>query len=272
MKNKEALVTAAAIYLLVQAIGLYISRVGPEGAGGMIDAVESGAVQPVIPGKQPAGESVAMVLFYVLVSTAIILLLMKYNFGLLIKILVYIGLAGGLLITLTGLLGYWGLLPALAILGLALWKKEEIVVRNVLLLFAIPGIASWMGASPALSSSLALVLILLLSIYDIIAVFWTKHMVTLAKGAKDDLPLMFPIPAGERILGLGTGDIALPLVFTVTVLKDYNMIHAVITALGGLIGLTALFIYILGKRDIVLPALPPITAGLILGYLVGILL
>jgi len=61
------------------------------------------------------------------------------------------------------------------------------------------------------------------------------------------------------------------LVFSVAVLKDYSMTAAIITCLGGLAGLLALFLYITKKKDVVLPALPPITAGLIIGYGIAIL-
>jgi presenilin-like A22 family membrane protease len=67
-------------------------------------------------------------------------------------------------------------------------------------------------------------------------------------------------------MGLGTGDLAIPLTFLVSTLHAYGIGYAIPTMLGGLLGLTTLFYYIQGKKNTVLPALPPITAGLLLGY------
>jgi presenilin-like A22 family membrane protease len=77
---------------------------------------------------------------------------------------------------------------------------------------------------------------------------------------------MFIIPNKGRTVGLGTGDMAIPLVFTVSVLKDYAITNAIATAAGGLIGLLALFLYIQKRKRITLPALPPLAVGLIAGF------
>jgi presenilin-like A22 family membrane protease len=82
---------------------------------------------------------------------------------------------------------------------------------------------------------------------------------------------MVGVPVGDKMIGLGTGDLAIPLAFTVSVLRDSTVAHAIITSIGGLVGLIILFAYILNKKDIVLPALPPLAAGLIIGYGVGMI-
>jgi presenilin-like A22 family membrane protease len=263
-KHVTPLLMAAAIYLLVQGLGLYISNTGPHGAVGIIDNVKNGSDLPPVVEKPEDPNSSLQIFAYILVSTVLMLFLMKHNFDFIIKLMIYTGLFVGLAITLWGLSGVAGFLLAIPLFILAYWKRNDLTVINFLLIFALPGIGSWMGASLAFFPSL--ILLIGLACYDLVAVFGTKHMVTLAEGAKGKLPLMFGIPVGDRILGLGTGDLAIPLVFTVSVLRDYDLTHAIFASLGGLVGMIALFLYILNKKDVVLPALPPITAGLLIGF------
>jgi len=271
MRYLTPILITAAIYLLIQGIGLWISTSGPSGEKGIIGKIGTGEMPPVIPGEKPDPTADILIFLYILVSTGIILILLKYKFDLVIRVFISLGILGGLVITLTSLVGGAGLLAALLLFIASLWKKNNLLLMNAVLIFTIPGIGSWIGASPALGATNALILLIILAAYDIVAVFGTKHMVTLAEGAKGKIALMFAIPVGERTLGLGTGDLAIPLVFTVAVLKDYTMTQAIITSLGGLAGLIALFLYIIKKKDVVLPALPPITVGLIIGYGVAML-
>jgi presenilin-like A22 family membrane protease len=53
-----------------------------------------------------------------------------------------------------------------------------------------------------------------LSIYDVFAVFFSKHMIALAKGAVEhNLPLLLFGGEGRRRFILGTGDVVLPCAF-----------------------------------------------------------
>ena len=265
----KPLLAIAIIYILVQGIGLFISQTGPAGTPGIVDSVKQGEIPPIVQNPQDIFSSV-QILAYVLVSTAVLLILIKYHLQKIIPILVYFSLLGGMFITLTGLVGDVGVILTLLLFILAIWKRNNMFITDVTLIFAIPGIGSWLGASLAFIPSL--VLLIGLAIYDLIAVFGTKHMVTIAEEAKGKIPLMVGVPAGERMLGLGTGDLAIPLTFTVSVLRDTTLAHAIITSIGGLIGLIILFAYILNKKDIVLPALPPLAAGLIIGYAIGMII
>jgi len=251
------------IYLLIQGMGLWI------GAGGLW--VEKGAVETIkenpelgVVQEPEKVESSGQIFIYILIATAALLLFIKFKLEFIIKIFINLAIIGGLFLTLSYILGLIGILMAIILFTLRLWKKENILLMNVVLIFTIPGIGSWLGASLDVLPSL--ILLLILALYDIIAVFGTKHMVTLAENAKGKIPLMVAIPVGDRHLGLGTGDLAIPLVFSVSLLREYTLANSVITSLGGCLGLIALFLYTTGKKDVVLPALPPITAGLLLGF------
>jgi len=91
-------------------------------------------------------------------------------------------------------------------------KKLSLWYNNLLLSFAIAGAGAILGLS--LGVIPVIVFIVLLSLYDVIAVFYTKHMVTLAKMfAKKRLAFCFSIPSSgqKKIYQLGGGDIAVPV-------------------------------------------------------------
>ena len=272
MDHVKSLFIVVAIYLLVQGIGLWISWTGPgEEEKGIVEVVKEGEILPPAVEDPEDPISSLQIFLYVVVMTGVILILLKHKLDIIIKIFVLLGLLGGLSITFCGLIGWGvGFFIALPLFLFGILKREDILVMNIILLFTIPGIGSWLGASLAFMPSL--ILLIGLAVYDIIAVFGTKHMVKLAEGAKGKIPMMFTIPVGDRYLGLGTGDLAIPLVFSVSVLRDYGMINAIAASLGGCLGLIILFRYVLNKKDVTLPALPPIALGLILGFAVGLIL
>jgi presenilin-like A22 family membrane protease len=224
-------------------------------------------VEPVIQPAVSNPESVAssfQIFGYVLMVTAAVLLLLKLKRAFIIKLVLSLAFFIGMTMSLTSFIGGLGLLAALVLIVFFYYRKNSLFFLNMTMTFAIAGVGGWLGAS--LSIIPAFIFVFLLSAYDIIAVFVTKHMVTIAEESKDKLPMMFLVPYEDKNIGIGTGDMALPLTFTVSVLKDYGPGYAIPTALGGLLGLVWLFYYIQGKRKVVLPALPPITAGLLSAF------
>ena len=281
------------IYVLIQGIGLWIAAGGLWIEEGIVEQIKENPEQGVV--KNPSSlASTGQIFAYILAATGFLLLGIRYNLKKLITIFINLGLLTGLTITLGSLLGYPGIAIALLVFIARLWKKEDAYVMNLVLVLSLPGIGTWLGAS--LESIPAFLFLVLLTLYDISAVFWTKHMVTLADNASDTMPLMFAIPMDAkaeksvrskekplrtkqskdteegRSLGLGTGDMVMPLVFTTALLRNHPLGTAIITSLGGLFGLIALFIYITQKKGVVLPALPPITIGLLIGYLIGLMI
>jgi len=252
----EPLILIVLLYVSIQLMGL---QIGSE----LIGAIESGEIAPVI--EEPENPATSLIIFvYILIGTGVLLLLLKFGLYFIIRIMSFFFLLTGLLFTLWFLFGVIGLLLAAALFILSIWKSKNPAIMNIVLIFTIPGIGALFGSSIAFIPALILILILLA--YDLVAVFGTKHMITLAEGAKGKIPLMFAIPFGDKVLGLGTGDLAIPLIFSVSVMRDYSFSNAIITAAGGLIGIVLLFVYILNKKECALPALPPICAGLIAGF------
>jgi presenilin-like A22 family membrane protease len=173
--------------------------------------------------------------------------------------------------------------------------KRTYIVLNITLCLAIAGaggvLGSFMGIVPALLMMAAL------GTYDIIAVFKTKHMITLADQSRlRQMPVMFEtsskgIKTGPRkqssvsglgsskedkgrktedsedTIGLGTGDIAIPLVFFVGILRSFNNWFLVGGAvLGAALGLFLTIYYVTQVKRVALPALPPILGMSFIGF------
>lgn len=144
------------------------------------------------------------------------------------------------------------------------YEKDLMWFNNFLLALAIAGAGSIIGLS--LGVIPVVVFIILLAIYDIIAVFYTKHMVVLANMIiKKKLAFTFSIPTKKRVFQLGGGDIVIPLVTSVSffyiLIGKYTFIQAIIPIiliwLSSILGLVITFVILSKSKKIkALPALP----------------
>ncbi len=168
----------------------------------------------------------------------------------------------------------------------------------------ITGVLVGAGASAIIGISLeilpTLILLILLTIYDIISVYKTKHMITLAEGVMDlHAPILFVVPkrrdysfmkqdfsaeAGDGERGayfMGLGDAVMPTILVVSAsvflpagcmavqlpLLGGIALPVVLAAIGTLIGYAVLMIVVMGGKP--QAGLPFLNTGAILGYLVG---
>ncbi len=179
-------------------------------------------------------------------------------------------------------------IPALVI-GVGLVALRYLVPRvatqNLLIVIGIAGIAVSFGVSLPWRTVLALALIL--ALYDIGAVYWTKHMVALMKGllargvvfaaVLPEMPHAFGerldrVHPGEGFMLVGTGDLAVPAMFVASLVPS-SQSAALFAAAGALVGfLVTLFLFLGPDRRRPMPALPPIVAGMTIGFLVATLI
>jgi presenilin-like A22 family membrane protease len=171
---------------------------------------------------------------------------------------------------------------------LALWwiKKPVVLNQNLLIIFSIAGIGATLGL--ALKPEMMVLILLVLSVYDFIAVYKTKHMVTMAKDMIESgtiLGLVFPAsfsgflknltevkPGQGEFLILGGGDVAFPLIFSVSLL-EFGILKSFLVALFSLLGLfTNFFFFLKQKERKPIPALPLIAFFSVIGYSVSFLL
>ena len=164
---------------------------------------------------------------------------------------------------------------------------HNVLVHDIGIILGIAGVASTLGIT--ISPMVGIALLVVLSFYDILAVYWTKHMVKMAKGMIESGAIFgFVIPfemkdffyhkseakqkLGEKFMILGSGDIGLPLVFisSVAIISIKQALTISPFVISGLF-LTHL-IFVNQKERKPMAALPPIATMTIIGYLVSLLI
>ncbi len=163
---------------------------------------------------------------------------------------------------------------------LFLWNKNKsVLIHNLVVVLGIAGTVSISALS--LQPLTVVVLLVIFSVYDFIAVYKTKHMVKMAKSMiKSGAVLGIIIPHRFSYLKrktdnvskgwafvLGGGDIAFPLLLACS-LVPFSVFDAFIVAGFALLGLFFSFlIFIFQRKKRAIPALPPIALMSIIGYL-----
>ena len=247
----------------------------------------------------------------ILLMTGLLLVLIKLGRQKVLRTLFYVAVFVTLLYVFTPLLlevelsiapdsfGWASLIFAIAIsavLLFALVKSGEWYVINMIGLILAVGITAILGMSLGILP--VMILLIIMAVYDAIAVYKTKHMVALAEGVVPmRLPVMFVIPnrrdfsmddlkdkgltqreGQEReAFFMGVGDTVIPGILAVSAsiylpdtasfLLTANLWVAVGTIIGGLLGYLLLLRYVMrGKPQ---AGLPFLNGGAILGYLIA---
>ncbi len=153
-------------------------------------------------------------------------------------------------------------------------NRKNLMIRNLASVIAVAGAGAFLGISLGLFPVVAFAIIL--AIYDIIAVFYTKHMVTIGKQSlENNFAFTIAMPTKEHKFELGNGDLVIPLMIASSVLVNgpflNNGIMAGISLSASYIGLV-LSIYSVSKWKKPMPALPPQTALIVIAILIGLAL
>jgi presenilin-like A22 family membrane protease len=151
--------------------------------------------------------------------------------------------------------------------------RPSVIIHNFSELFVYSGIAAIFV--PIMSVLAAAIMLLIISIYDMIAVWKTKHMIKLAKfQTKSNMfaGLFIPYKKGKTIRAaiLGGGDIGFPMIFAGVVMKSSTFLDGFIVAI--FVSLTLFALLIFGKEKEFYPAMPFLTIGCALGYAVSLLI
>jgi len=161
----------------------------------------------------------------------------------------------------------------------------RIWTHNLAILLGLAGISASIGLD--LKPLGVVIILIILSIYDYIAVYKTKTMVKMFKGLLERgviFSIIIPqhvrnwfvdlkkVKPREGFMFLGTGDIALPMIFAVSAItiSIYSSIAIIIGALIGVMFINISFAY--QKKKAAMPALPPIAFFSILAYLISLYL
>jgi len=168
--------------------------------------------------------------------------------------------------------------------------RPNVIIHNLTEMFVYGGLAAIFV--PIMNLFAVVALLILISIYDFIAVFKIKHMVTLAKfqtNAKVFAGLFIPYKRREgkerikkgihvkkvvKTAILGGGDIGFPLLFAGVVMKDIMLNNSVVMGflktliIPVFVSIALILLFIKGKKDKFYPAMPFLSLGCFLGYFV----
>ncbi len=175
-------------------------------------------------------------------------------------------------------------IPALIIMGFLIYfwfKKPKIYLHNLVIILGLAGAGSLLGLQ--LTPEIVIILLVVFSIYDFIAVYKTKHMVKMAKEMiKKEVILGFvvslslsdfsekieKVKPGGQFLILGGGDVAFPLLLAASLVRE-SILSSLIVVGFSLLGLFLSFLlFSFQKVRAPIPALPPIALFSVIGYLI----
>lgn len=267
------------VYGVIFLLGFLISFFNQANSTGYTDAVSFGPqnTNPWI-----------FIVWFGLITGVIVLLARHIRSNRFWQVFFAVAAAAGMFITIYQLFLF--ILPSLfatlatlvALFALLIcWSKiKTIWLHNIVVLLSITGVGRIFGFS--FSPSGTIVILAVLAVYDYVAVFRSKHMVTLAKklfAHNSFFGLLLPaarrnwrqslskVEIGQNVTLLGGGDLGLPLFFALSHLVYFGVAAFLVIALatiGGVIGLHYFFEHTDHQP---LPALPVLVAALLLGHL-----
>lgn len=288
------------MFLITQLIGLFvIDAFSPKVSEQIVNgtSVNVTTANEIPYGMQPPEMEPKMSLVSIIISfiiaISIFLLLTRIKSRIALKIwftfVVYITLAIALYAIILKI--FPGLdanaLALIIALPLTFYKaiRPNMIVHNTTELLVYPGLAAVFV--PILQTWSIIVLLLLISVYDIYAVWKSNIMVGLAKYQMNTLKIFTGffvpyIPKGMKLSKkgkgkkvkiavaiLGGGDVAFPLIFAGVLYRASGLLPALMIIAGSTIALAILFAY--SKKGKFYPAMPFITAGCLLAWLLSLI-
>lgn len=214
----------------------------------------------------PSGYSVPYFIGSILLATVAFLILSKYSFNILLKIWYYLAIFLAITIALSAFTNEIFASLIAVIFILAKIFGENLWIHNFVEILIYAGIVPLFA--PLFSVTGVIILVIVMGVYDFISVYKTKHMIKLAKGQqKTGIFAGLVIQYKDENAILGGGDIAFPLLFASVVNASLGILPALFSIYGATLGLLSLII--VGKEKKYYPALPFISLGMFLGFLVG---
>ena len=235
----------------------------------------------------------------ILIGTVLVLLLVKFNKPFIWKLWFFATVWLTLSIAFAAFINRF--VAALLALMVAILKlyKPNIIMQNLSEIFIYGGLAAIFV--PILNLFAAFMLLIVISVYDFIAVYKTRHMIKLAKfqsKSKVFAGLFIPYekgnlslkPAGKAkikekvshgqktgfrksVAVLGGGDIGFTLLFAGVVMKGLMLQNTILAGflktllIPAFVSLSLLFLLLKGQENKFYPAMPILSVGCFIGYL-----
>ncbi len=204
-----------------------------------------------------------------------------------LKFFFFFGVFIGLDVVMGVFLGEPHALILALILVILLNMYPKVLFHNILFSCSLAGIGATLASN---FDPISIVIVLgALAFYDIIAVYFTKHMIKIAqvpaeqgvffglilpKKNRDFLKDKPALKFGKKsaYCFLGGGDVVLPMILAASVVKE-SLINALVVSLFSFFGLFLLhLIFVFQKVKKPMPGLPPLVLMTILGYLITTLI
>jgi len=299
MKHKFTIILILlGMFLITQFIGLYIVNsyspvYNPETNQTTIQELPYGLQPPEI---EATPSLISLIIAFVIAIT-LIMILSKYKWKFLLKawffIVVIIALGISFNAILKNIIPYSSIVVLILALPLAFFKiyKPHVLIHNFTELLIYPGIAAVFV--PILSPLTIIIFLILISLYDMWAVWHTGIMQKMAKFQMNELQIFggFLVPyipkklkeklkklklKSKKIKGkkikislaiLGGGDIVFPIITAGVFLRAYSILPAILIIIGAFFGLA--FLFWRSEKGKSYPAMPFITSGIFIAIIVS---
>ena len=277
------------LFLVSQILGLFvINNYSPkviqvdDGSGNYVNVTKYNLPY----GTEPPGEinpksTLFSIIFSIVIAIVLISILMNYKADIIMRVWFFAVVSLALGITINSFIldiAYSSLIALVIALPLAYYKifKRNIIIHNLSEVAIYPGIAAIF--IPLLNIPAMIILLIIISIYDMYAVWHSGFMQKMAKYQMEKLRIFagFLVPYVNKkdvkiknikkgknlkvsVAILGGGDVVFPLILAGIVLIERGLISALIVTLGATLALSLLFYY--SEKGKFYPAMPFITAG-----------
>lgn len=277
------------LFLLAQIVGLatvnkYI-KVGKTAAGETI--IEHG---DTVIGEPPEVKEKSLsfipLMIAVLIGTAMVLLLIKFRLRRFWKTWFFLSVFITLAVSFDVYVARVYAVIIALILAIAKVFKPNVFVHNFTEIFIYTGIT--IVILPFLNLFSGFMVLLLISIYDMYAVWKSKHMIKMAKFQTKSrvfagLLLQYRKKAKKGMAKekaksaiLGGGDIAFPLMFSAAVMEHLilknslakNIAFAETSIISLCVSIALFLLFVKGKKDRYYPAMPFLSIGCLVGFVI----
>jgi presenilin-like A22 family membrane protease len=278
------------MFLCAQIIGLYIvdQYMG-------VEITETGEINvtwenlPSIAGMElerpqvEPSKSIWLIAFAVIIGTVLLLVLIRFKHDVLWRLWFFLAV----LICLTIAFGafFSSIVAFIAALLFAYIKvfRQSFIIQNLTELFVYGGLAAIFV--PILDKVSVIILLVLISLYDMYAVWKSKHMIKLAKfqtKARIFAGMLVPYslpkirkPKGKKVKKvkkmikiktaiLGGGDVGFPLLFAGVIMTSVGFWKALIIPV--FVSISLLLLLLWGRKDRFYPAMPFLSIGCLAGF------
>jgi len=295
MKHKITItIIILCMFLLTQFVGLYI--IASDSVPTFLSSANTDSQSAGYYFYQLISSFIIAILIVVLITKYKLRLVMKTWFLIVVIIAISISLAA-ILRNIFGVTNYLFPLILAIIFGILKLLRPSVVIHNVTEVLIYPGIATIFV--PILTPLYAILLLILISIYDMWAVWHSGIMQKMAKFQMNELKIfggfLIPyipqemknkikllkqkyknkqIPDKEmkkkkikiQMAILGGGDVVFPIITAGVFMLSVGLDYAFAVILGALLGLTLLMSF--SEKKKFYPAMPFITAGIFAGLII----